>query len=165
MKETIVIMIRKIVALTLMIVGFSCVGVAVHEAGHLIVNNALGGSGEIFYNYTLTAGHMDWITLPDHHIWLVYLAGVIIAAFILFLFFWLPARLTPSIQDVYVEGAVAGTVLANLFYAPTELVLYYYGQRLFEWAYIASYIVAAILFCLLYIKQLVKWVYWTRKNK
>ena len=164
MERKIGTLIRKIVASTLMIIGFSSVGVVVHEAGHLIVNNALGGSGEIFYNYTLTAGHMDWITLPEHHIWLVYLAGGFIAAFILFLFFWLPARLTPSIQDVYVEGAVAGTILTNLFYAPTELILYYYGQRLFEWAYIASYIIATIVFCLLYIKKLVKWVYWMPKK-
>lgn len=164
MENNIWIIIRKSIALILMVIGFSLVGVAVHEAGHLIANNALGGSGEIFYNWSLTAGHMDWITLPPHHIWLVYLAGGIFAALVLFIFFWLPPRLTPSGQDVYVEGAVAGTILANLFYAPTELILYYYNERLFEWACIISSVIAGIVFSVLYIKKFVNWVVWTRKK-
>lgn len=159
MKEQIILVLRKGIALILMVVGFSCIGVAIHEFGHLAVNNILGGEGMVFFNYTLTAGHMEWITVPARNIELVYLAGGIIAALFLFIFIWLPARITPSIQDVYVEGAVAGAILSNLLYAPTELVLYYFGQDLFEWAYISSYVVAAILFCVLYIVKLVKWVY------
>lgn len=159
MKGRMILAIQRFFALFLMVVGFGCVGVAVHEAGHLITNNALGGTGKIFYNYTLTAGHMEWATLPPNHIWLVYLSGGLFAAVFLFIFFWVPTRLTPSIQDVYVEGAVAGTILANLLYAPTEIILYYQGQEMFEWAFITAYIVAAALFCLLYIVKLAKWIY------
>ncbi len=158
MRAKITVVIRRALALLLMFIGCSVAGVAVHEAGHLIINNLLGGSGNIFYNYTLTAGHMEWVTLPQDHIWLVYLSGGLFAALILFLFFWLPARLTPNKQDVWVEGAAAGPILANLFYAPTEIILYHYGQTLFEWAYITSYIVAAAVFCLLYIVTLIKWM-------
>jgi len=75
MKEQIILVLRKGIALILMVVGFSCIGVAIHEFGHLAVNNILGGEGMVFFNYTLTAGHMEWITLPAKNIELVYLAG------------------------------------------------------------------------------------------
>jgi len=153
----------KIIALVLMFIGYGMVGLLSHEASHLGVNNILGGTGSIFYNYTWTEGHMNWATLPPNHIWLVYLGGGIGAAFFLFLFFWLAAWLTPSKQDVYIEATVAAQIITNLFYAPTELVLYYRGAELFEWAWITAYIVAAIVFFFLYIKKIVRWLSWPLK--
>jgi hypothetical protein len=158
--------IRRAIALVLILVGFAAVGTLAHEAGHLTINNLLGGTGEIFYGYTWTSGHMDWATLPKNNIWLVYLGGGVLSALFMFMFFWLPARLTPSKQDVYMEGAVAAHILANLIYAPAELILYYRGQELFEWAYITAYAIAVIIFFFIYIRTLVKWVdgYFNGKN-
>lgn len=147
-----------------MFVGFLVVGVLSHEAGHLTANNLLGGTGKIFYDYTWTSGHMEWATLPEENIWLVYLGGGVLAAIFMFVFFWLPPRLTPGKQDVYVEAAVAAHILDNLFYAPTELILYFWGQKLFEWAWLATYVLGAILFVALYIKTIIKWTNRPYKN-
>ncbi len=156
------IIILRAIAFLLMFFFFAAVGVLAHEAGHLVVNNLLGGTGMIYYDYTWTSGHMDWLTLPPNYIWLVYLGGGICAAIFLS-FAWFAAWLTPSKQDVYIEGAVAGQILTNLFYAPTEIILYRYGAGLFEWAWITAYIVAAIIFFLLYIKKIVNWLSWPLK--
>lgn len=156
------IVIIKGIAFLLMFFFFSVAGLLAHEAGHLIINNILGGTGMIYYNYLLTSGHMEWITLPQNHIWLVYLAGGIFAAIFLS-FVWFAAWLTPSKQDTYIEAAVAGQILTNLFYAPTELILYYRGAQLFEWAWITAYVVATIVFFLLYTKKIVNWLSWPVK--
>lgn len=154
--------IRKVIAFVLAFCGFSAIGTLAHEAGHLIVNNLLGGSGEIYFNYSLTAGHMDWATLPPYHIWFVYLAGGIFAAFVLFLFFWLPARLTPTKADVYIETAVIGPILGNLFYAPVELFLYTNHLKLYQWGSITAGVLAGAILCALYIWQIVKWINYDR---
>ena len=150
--------ILRIVALILLFIGFLVIGVLAHEAGHLVVNNALGGTGMIYYNYTWTAGHMEWLTVPQENVWLVYLGGGIPAAAFLSFFIWLAVWLTPTREDVHIEGVVAAQILNNLFSAPTELVLYYKGTELFEWAWITAYILAAILFFFLYTKILINWV-------
>lgn len=162
MKLSIKIVILRGIALILMFVFFGVTGVLAHEAGHLAINNLLGGQGMIYYDYLWSSGHMDWITPPQNHIWLVYLGGGICAAIFLS-FAWFAAWLTPSKQDVYIEATVAAQILTNLFYAPTELVLYYRGAELFEWAWITAYIVAAIVFFFLYIKKIVKWLSWPLK--
>jgi len=148
----------RIVALILLFIGFLVVGVLSHEAGHLTVNNFLGGTGEIYYNYTWTAGHMSWADLPPNYIWLVYLGGGICAAVFLTVFFWLAVWLTPTREDIHIEGAVAAPIITNFLYAPTELILYYLGAELFEWAWMTAYVLAAILFFILYTKILIKWI-------
>lgn len=149
---------KRVFALILEFLGYSGVGVLAHEAGHLTFNNFLGGSGKIYYDPTLTYGHMEWATLPPDLIWLVYLGGGIFAAAWLFLFHWLPPRLTPSKQDVYVEGAAAGNILVNLFYAPTEVILYFCGQSLFEWQFLLGYLLGVGIFAAMYIRKLIKWI-------
>ncbi len=153
----IVRLIKRIYIFSAPFCGYVAAATAFHEIYHFLVNLRLGGLGEIFYNWSLTSGHMDWITAPAHHIWLVYLAGGFLTALTMTVCFWLPPRLTTSKADLYVEAAVAGPILAHLFYAPAELFLYINNIKLYEWASIAAGIVASTLFSLLYAKQIIKW--------
>ena len=152
------IKIRKIIAISLMFIFFMVAGLLGHEAGHLTVNNLLGGTGEIFYNYTWTAGHMDWIKVPETNIWMVYIGGGVLIAAFMFLFVWVAVRLTPEKSDIWVEAAVSAHIITNLLYAPTELILYYKGMKLYEWFALASYIVSTIIFFILYLRIIRNWI-------
>jgi len=156
--RTLKIKIRRLIAFLLMFIFFTITGLLTHEAGHLTVNNLLGGTGEIFYNYTWTAGHMDWIKVPAKNIWMVYIGGGILTAVFMFIFVWIPIKLTPEKSDVWIEAAVSTHIIVNLLYAPTELFLYHNEIKLFEWVSIADYIAGAIIFFLLYIKIIIKWI-------
>lgn len=149
--------VKRIIAFVIMLLGFSGISTVLHEFGHFLTNNLLGGAGEIYLDFTLTSGHMDWIKVPAHHIWLVYLGGGLFTAFFLFIFMWLPPRLTPTKADVYVEAAVAGYIMSNLLYAPVELLLYTNHQKLYQWGSVAAGLIAAILLAVFYIVKLGDW--------
>lgn len=72
---------------------------AVHEMGYIIAIKILGGEGKVSYNfyyyYLVPSGNVEWVSIPDQHLWIAYLAGGLFAA-LMFFPFWLEAWLSPT---------------------------------------------------------------------
>ena len=130
-------------------IGFWIIGVLMHEAAHLTVNNLLGGAGLIHYGYHGYAWdtvHLYWAAIPEKRGWLVFLAGGTITALFFFVFFWLPARVE---QDVTLKTAAGFHAMAHLFFAPVELIFYLKEIKLYQWPLVIVYILAGTAFLII----------------
>ncbi|MBI2625145.1 MAG: hypothetical protein HYW70_02335 [Candidatus Nealsonbacteria bacterium] len=153
---------RKMSAWILMLIGFTVLGITVHEAGHLMMVKILGGDGIISYDATLLFGSMTVTKMPPNpdHLWLMYPAGGVITALFFFVFFWLPPWLTKTKQDIYVESAASATIYTNLFYAPTELLLYKFGgiTETFSWISSLMMMIGLAIAFIFYLKKILNWI-------
>lgn len=154
----------RLVSLIFLFLSTYVMTIFVHEFAHLIANINLGGQGAITVDkltlyFIPLGGHMDWMKnypLPNH-IWVVYLSGGLGAAILWFPRWWIAWR-TPTHQDDSEEAIYAGTILTSVLYAPTELILYYGGIEMFNWAYQIAYAAGIIIFAVLYMKKMVNWL-------
>lgn len=155
---------KKLLILALLFTGFWIAGVLIHELGHLIANELLGGKGGmIYYGYWPTPhGYFSCEERPEEYRLIVSLAGGIVAALFLFVFFWLPARIK---KKTPIEIAVSLPIIFNLLYASAEPLFYYetlaLGQEPLEmlpWVVRYIRILSAIIFLLFYTKRTIRWL-------
>ena len=155
--------IKKLLMLAFLFVGFWIAMVLFHELGHLVISELLGSEGNVIYYGFWPWPHGRWFCQErPEHAWIASLAGGLTAALLLFIFFWLPARIKKKDP---IEIAVSYPLIFNLFYAPSE-VLYYYENyvlnheplEMFPWVLRYTVIVSGIVFLLLYAKRTISWL-------
>ena len=132
--------------LVMFFIGFWIIGALMHESAHLTINDLLGGTGMIHYEYAWNTNHLMWATLPEENAWLVFLAGGVITALFFFAFFWLPAKIG---QDANLKTAASFHILAHLFFAPVELVFYLKEINIFQWPLLMVYIITGTAFLIM----------------
>lgn len=130
--------------------GFWIIGTLMRESAHLTINDLIGGSGMIHYDYTWNTRHLMWATLPEENAWLVLLAGGVITALFFFIFFWLPARIG---QETSIKTAASFHVFAHLFFAPVELIFYLKEIKIYQWPLLITYILTGIVFLIIIKKK------------
>ncbi len=155
---------KKLLMLALLFMGFWITRILVHELGHLIAYELLGGKGGmICYSYwPIPRGYFHYQETPEKNFLMVLLAGGITSALFLFLFFWLPARIK---KKTPIEIAVSLHIIFDLLYASAEPLFYYerltLNQELLEmFPWIVRYILvlSAIIFLFFYAKRTIRWL-------
>lgn len=153
--------VARILGFVLIMVIAFLAAVIIHEVGHLMLLEALGGKGEINFTYLVpmvpVAGEVDFLTLPNP-VWPVYLIGGIWAAVLPWFFIWFVAWRTRERCDVWIEATSASVMLTHVFYAPIELVLYFFGYDLYVKGVYGAVLASQIIFYVLYIRVIADWV-------
>ena len=100
-------------------VGFGLVSLVMHEFFHFMVLRALGGDGYI--TFSMQEGFTHFTVIPDH-VWAVHLSVGILTGTFFLLAFWVWAWSSDTAHDTNLEVAAFTWAVANLTYAPIELL-------------------------------------------
>ena len=146
--------IKRFLYFVILAFGIAIFSIHMHEAGHLIAHDLKGidAHAEIRY-FSGVIVHPETRHLDN---WLTFASGGLGAGIFILFFFWLPAFLTPTIKDTYLE--FSSFIVAWLQFIYAWLEVRNYGSW---WWFVplTLTIILFIFFLLIYIKKFFRYLY------
>jgi len=136
------------------VVWFTVIPLAVHEFFHSLMNQILGGSGYVYFNF-IFSGYMVADVWGEPK-WLVYWAGGIGTALVAGLLWW-RAKVSPTKWDLDDEFVLAMVLGWQIGYSFSEIMLYYWGWSAY---WIGQFIpfIAIVIPIIIYLPKVLDWL-------
>ncbi len=157
--------ILRMVGFTIFLGAAFLISIIVHETGHLITIEQLGGEGKINFSYltltSITSRLEVEILVPPRIAWPVYLSGGIYGALFPWLFLWFFSWKSRKHKYVWIEATSACVMLIQFFYGVAELSFSFFGHPIFITSLIAGILAIMIILYILYIfyaRAIMDWI-------
>ena len=145
---------RRYSFLLLITIGLIFSSLTIHELGHLVLGRALYGSG---FNVIYDSGFSAHVSIPSgvYPSWTVYAAGGLVSATFILIFFYLPALLSPTIYDTYLEISALLIAFSQALYSWIEVKNF--GASWWLYPFILTILLLILVF-ILYIRKIFSWL-------